>query len=201
MENSIETIWTKGFLKEEDLTAPRINNLHQKKSLLLIEKLKRTYKIDNKSIIPLAILSVVGFSVAGHIITGLYVMILMIAMFVLNKKKLASLDKISIETTSYDYLLKYREMFFQLKRFNIFLLGLGLPIAGIIGYYLFFRNSPLLSDFLQLEVIYIIGILLSVSLLLSALGIMAYLLSLKLIYGRFIQKLEEMIADMEELRK
>lgn len=201
MEKSIETIWTKGFLKDESLAAPRINNLYQKKSKLLIEKLKRTYRTDNKSIIPLAIVAVIGFSLAGHVIAGLYLMALMLGMFFLNKKKLASLETISIDTTNYEYLLKYRDMFQQLKKFYTRLLGFGLPIAAILGYALFFRNNPLLHDFLQLKVIYIIGILLGLSLMLSALGILAYRLSIKLIYGRFIQKLEEMIADMEELRK
>jgi len=200
MENSIETIWTKGFLKEEMLAAPQINNLYQKKSKLLIEKLKRTYRTDNRSIIPLAILSIIGFSVVGQWILGIYVMVLMLGMFLLNKKKLASLERISIDTTSYEYLLKYHEMFLQLKRFYTGLLGFGLPIAAIIGYIIFFWNSPLLHDFLQLKVIYIIGILLGLSLVLSALGVLAYRLSLKLVYGRFIQKLEEMIADMNELQ-
>ena len=200
MENSIETIWTKGFLKEETLAAPRINNLYQKKSKLLIEKLKRTYRIDNRSIIPLAILSIIGFSAVGQFFLGLYVMALMLGMFLLNKKKLASLERISIDTTSYEYLLKYREMFLQLKRFYTGLLGFGLPIAAIIGYIIFFWNSPVLNDFLKLKVIYIIGILLGLSLILSALGVIAYRLSLKLIYGGFIQKLDEMIADMNELR-
>lgn len=201
MENSIETIWTKGFLKEELLVAPRINDLYNKKSKLLIEKLKRTYRTDNKSIIPLAILTVIGFSVAGHLVVGIYVMALMVGMFFLNRKKLAALEKISIDTTSYEYLLEYRGMFLQLKKFYTRLLGLGVPIAGIIGYILFFWDSPILNDFLQLKMIYMVGILLGLSIVLSALGILAYRLSLSLIYGRFIQRLEEMIADMNELRK
>ncbi|MCY2687618.1 hypothetical protein [Salinimicrobium sp. TH3] len=201
MENSIETIWTKGFLKEEALLAPRVNNLYNKKSSLLIEKLKRTYRTDNKSILPLAILAVIGFGIAGHLLTGFYIMVLMTGMFFLNRKKLASLERISIETSSYEYLLEYREMFLKLKRFYTRLLGFGLPVAGIAGYFLFFWNTPLLHDFLQLDIIYILGILLGLSLLLSAIGVMAYRLSLKLVYGRFIQKLDEMLTDMEELRK
>ena len=63
------------------------------------------------------------------------------------------------------------------------------------------RNSLLLNDFLQLKIIYIVGILLALSLILSALGVLAYRLSLKLIYGSFIQKLEDMIADMNELSR
>ena len=200
MENSIETIWTKGFLKEP-LDAPKINNLYQKKSQLLIEKLKTTYRTDNRSIIPLAIMAVIGFSLVDHMIVGLYVMVLMMGMFFLNKKKLASLQKISIDTTSYEYLLEYREMFLQLKSFYTRLLGIGVPFAGILGYLLFFWNSPILNDFLKMKVIYIVGILLALSIILSVLGVFAYRISLKLIYGGFIQRLEDMIADMTELQR
>lgn len=201
MENSIEKIWTKGFLKEEALVAPKINNLYGRKSKLLIEKLKRTYRTDNRSIIPLALLSVIGFTLIDHMILGVYVMTVMICMFILNKKKLASLERIEVNSSSYEYLLEYREMFFQLKRFYTRLLGLGLPFVGSIGYFLFFWKSPVLKDFLQLELIYIIGILLGLAILLSIVGVAAYRLSLKITYGRFIRKLEEMITDMNELRR
>ena len=201
MEKSIENIWTEGFLKEEKLAAPRINNLYQRKSKLLVEELKRTYKVDNRSIIPLALISVIGFSIVGHVLLGFYFMILMLAMFFLNKKKLRSLEEININTTSYDYLIKYRRMFFQLKRFYTRLLGFGLPGAGIIGYYLFFRNSSVLEKILQLKPLYIVAIVLALSFILAAIGILSYLLSLKLIYGKFIRRLDDMIADMEELQK
>lgn len=201
MEKSIESIWTKGFLKEEDLVAPKINNLYQRKSSLLIEKLKRTYKADNKSILPLAALSIIGFGFFGHLPTGLYVMSLLIGMFFLNKKKLESLERISINSTSYNYLLEYRKMFMQIKSFYTRLLGIGLPLAGLIGFSLFFWDSPALQEFLQLKAFQITGILLALSLVLSGIGILSYRLSLSLIYGSFVQKLEEMISDMKELQK
>lgn len=201
MEKSIENIWTKGFLREEKLAAPRINNLYQRKSRLLIEELKRTYRFDNRSIIPLALIFLVGFSIAGHVLLGLYFMILMLTMFFLNKKKLKSLEEVDINTTTYDYLIKYRKMFFRLKKFYTRLLGFGLPIAGIIGYYLFFRNSSVLEKILQLKPLYIVAIVLALSGMLAAIGILSYLLSVRLIYGKFIQRLDDMIADMEELRK
>ena len=201
MEKSIENIWTKGFLKEEKLAVPRINNLYQRKSRLLIEELKRTYRVDNRSIIPLTLIFVVGFSIAGHVLLGLYFMILMLTMFFLNKKKLKSLEEININTTTYDYLIKYRKMFFQLKKFYTRLLGFGLPIAGIIGYYLFFRNAPVLEKILQLKALYIVAIVLALSGILATIGILSYLLSVRLIYGKFIRRLDDMIADMEDLQQ
>lgn len=201
MEKSIEAIWTKGFLKEEHVAAPKLNNLYNRKSLLLIEKFKRTYRTDNRSLIPIALVSAVGFGIAGHLILGVYIMTLMFLLYFLNKKRLTSLEKINIDTTSYKYLVQYREMFFGLKAYYIKLLGVGLPLTGIFGYYLFFRNTALFESFMEIKLVYLIGIIMAVAGFLSALGIIAYLLSVKILYGNLLKKLDEMIMDMEELQK
>ncbi|MBK6265513.1 hypothetical protein JKA74_10730 [Marivirga sp. S37H4] len=200
MEKSIETIWTKGFLNEEELIAPKINNLYNRKSKLLIEKLKRTYRADNMSIIPLSVISVVGFGLAGYGVLGLYLMVLMMSLFFLNRRKLAKLESIRIESSSYQYLLEYREIFTGFKKFYIRLLGIGVPVAGLTGYYLFFRNSPVMESFLSIQPFKIVLILLGISLSLSAMGVFVYLLTTKLVYGSLIKKLDEMIAEMKDLR-
>ncbi len=200
MEKSIETIWTKGFLKQEELIAPKINDLYNRKSKLLIEKLKRTYKADNRSTLPLAVIAVVGFGFKGYLILGLFLMVLMIGMFFLNRRKLAELEKIRVESSSYEYLLEYRKMFTALKKFYTRLLGVGAPLAGMTAYYLFFRSSAVMDKFLSIEPYKLGLILLLIALCLSAMGIFAYRLSTKMIYGSFIEKLDEMIAEMKELR-
>ena len=46
MEKSIETIWKKGFLKNDALLAPKLNNLYDQKSIDIVDKFKRMYKIN-----------------------------------------------------------------------------------------------------------------------------------------------------------
>ena len=43
MEKSIETIWREGFLKEDALIVPKLNDLYNQKSQQLIEKLIRMH--------------------------------------------------------------------------------------------------------------------------------------------------------------
>lgn len=200
MEKSIETIWNEGFLRDEGISAPKVNNLYKRKSKLLLEKIKSTYRTDNKSIIPIALISLLAFGFLGHVILGIYLAGLMMGMFFLNKQKLNALEGIVINGNSYDYLLKYRESIKNIVRFYTRLLGLGLPVAGIIGYWLYFQNSKLYIQFLELEVLYIILIILAIGLGLSAIGILAYRLSTRILYGNLLHQLDAILEDLRELR-
>ncbi len=51
MEKSIENIWKEGFLKNDALTAPKINNLYNQKSIHIIDKFKRMFRINLISIV------------------------------------------------------------------------------------------------------------------------------------------------------
>ena len=51
MERSIENIWKEGFLKSDALVAPKINNLYNQKSIHIIDKFKRMFKINLIAII------------------------------------------------------------------------------------------------------------------------------------------------------
>ena len=201
MEKSNEQIWNNGFLRDDKLLAPKINNLYNKKSQLLIEKLKYTYTVDNKSILPLAVLFFAISVFFEHYLLGIYLIILMLTLFFMNRKKLSDLEKISILGSNYEYLLEYRKMLESMNSFYTKLLALGVPIAGMIGYYLYFRNTPMFEDFLLLDLWFKLSIILGVAILLSSIGVGAYKITSYIIYGKFLKKINEIIADMQELRK
>lgn len=201
MEKSIEQIWNTGFLKDDKLLAPKINNLYNKKSRLLIEKLKRTYTIDNKSIIPMAVVFFAVSAYFEHYLLGIYIAVLLLAMFFLNRKKLRELEKISILNSNYEYLLEYRQMLEALKSFYTKFLALGLPVAGMMGYYLYFRNTAMFNKFLLQDLWLQLSIILGIAILLAVLGVGAYRITAGMVYGSFLKKMNELIADMKELRK
>ena len=47
MEKSIESIWKEGFLQKNALVVPKLNNLYDKKSIHIIDKFKRMFKISS----------------------------------------------------------------------------------------------------------------------------------------------------------
>ena len=194
-------MWSNGFLKNEKLLAPKINDLYNQKSQLLIEKLKRTYSIDNKSMIPLAVVFFGISAFYGYLLLGTYLMCLTLAMFFLNRKKLKELESISIGANSYEYLLEYRQMINKMMAFYTRLLGFGLPVLGMIGYYLYFKDTPKFQGFLERDLGEQILVVIGIGMLLALIGVGGYRITTHFVYGRFLRKMNEFLKDMQELRK
>lgn len=199
MENSIENIWSKGFLKDETLLAPKITNLYNQKSKLLLDQFKRTYSLDNNSSIPLAVIVAVGFGLFNYIILGLYLMLIFLGLFFINRKLLRKLERIKITSTSYHYLLEYQKTIKGIIKFYTKLVGIGFPILILIGYWLFFKDTAIYSDFLKNETYVIVLIVLAGAAGLSLICLLAYRLTSELVYGKYIRKLDDIIRDMKEL--
>ena len=51
MEKSIESIWKEGFLDSNAMVAPKLNNLYNKKSIHIIDKFKRMFKINLNALV------------------------------------------------------------------------------------------------------------------------------------------------------
>lgn len=201
MEKSIENIWNEGFLKNESLLAPKISSLYNQKSKLLLERFKRTYQVDNKSLIPLAVIVGIGTAFWGQILLGLYLMFLFLSLYFINKKLLNDLEKIQITSSSYNYLMEYRKIINSIINFYTKLIALGTPIAGLIGYWLYFRNTEIYRELLEKDFWMVTGIILAIGIGLSLIGLISYKLTSELVYGKYIRKLDDIIHDMQELAK
>jgi hypothetical protein len=201
MEKSIETIWKEGFLKNDALLAPKLNNLYNQKSKQLIEKIKKTTRVDNLSLLPIAFILLVVLSYLGFILAGIYASFLLIFLFFLNKKLLKSLNEININTNNHQYLIAYKNAIGKIISFTTKLLGFGLPLAVIPIYWLFFKETKAYQKLIaETPFFFIILFVIGIAILLSILGVLIYKLSTKIIYGNFITKLDEIITDIEELK-
>lgn len=202
MEKSIESIWKKGFDDEKSLSSPKINRHHYKKSKLVIEKLNRVMKIDNMGLIPFAILLLAGFSYYGFVILGSFLFIVIICIYILNKRVLNNINKVNIKFSTNEYLTSFRSAITKTQKLYTKAAGIGLPPIAIISYWLFFREFEkyhLLID--KLSSFTIISIVVTVGVILSLFGIIVYKLSVKLVYGFLLEKLDRIIADIEGLQK
>ncbi len=56
MEKSIEIIWKEGFLKKDALIAPKINDLYNQKSIDIVDKFRRMYRINIIGIVLFAVI-------------------------------------------------------------------------------------------------------------------------------------------------
>ena len=199
MERSIENLWKEGFESEKSIQIPVIRDLYQKKSKLVIEKIKSSSKLDNMSLIPLAIILAGIFIFLNKPILGAYVAALILILFILNRKKLRQLEELNLGANTYLYLKDYYSEIKGLQKYYTILLGLGLPILILPGYFLYFQGTPVMSLFNGLDLHFQIMLVAILSLVLSGLGVFSYRLSTHLLYSKLISKLEEIISDMEEL--
>ena len=202
MDKSIEEVWSKGFEDEKYLIPPVIEDLYTKKSILTVDKLKSVSKKDNWSIIPLSIITLIFFVIESKLLFGFYISALMLSLFFLNRKKLKFLNTINTSQSCYEYLSKLQEMIKNNVRFTTRLLGIGLPFFGYVGLCIFIFESNMenfIFDTYSSKQLLIKSIIILVSL--SFIGIISFRLSNYLVYGRLIKKIDEMIDELNQLKK
>ena len=202
MDKSIEEIWSDGIQDEKYLIPPVIDDLYNKKSILTVDKLKSVSKKDNWIMIPLSIIILIFFIIKSKLLFGLYISALILSLFFLNRKKLKFLNTINTSQSCYEYLGKLQEMIKNNVRFTTRLLAIGLPFFGFVGLCIFIFESNMESfilDTYSSKQLLIKSIMILVSL--SVIGIVSFRLSNYLVYGRLITKIDEMIDELDQLKK
>jgi hypothetical protein len=211
MEKSIETIWKKGFLDGDALVAPELNNLYNQKSKTVIDKLKRMMKVNTYTIMVFAFLNLGLYAALGTPYTGVFIFFLFLGVCWISIKQARTMKNIDASLSSYDYLkslnswlkmaisnnTKAMRFFYPL----VFLAAL-MPIvqalkAGEV------TNAAILNSGFHL--VYGIPtftwiIALAIAVLTYVFGDKIYKWDVNLAYRRIFRKLENMIAEMEELR-
>jgi len=217
MEKSIENIWKEGFLKSDALVAPKINNLYNQKSIHIIDKFKRMFKINLIAIVAFSFAFLVVAFIIGIPITGIIFFVTLSVLVFINKRLLNDLEKIDIGISSYQYLKAFNQWINKQvsinKRFSRFLypiifmslvLGFwfkdaeGMPLGErLVGEILVGFPDTYLIFGIPLIGIVIVAVIL---VLLFLVGGRIYKWDLNIVYGRLFKKLEELMTDIESLR-
>jgi len=217
MEKSIETIWKEGFLKSDALLAPKLNNLYNQKSIDIVDKFKRMYKINRIAIVVYAFLFL-AISFAVNIpYMGIGMFILFNAAAIVAQKFSKKLDKLNKTVSSYSYLISFdnwvKEMitvnttlsrYFYPYIFMVMVAGFWFgSIGGDIPGNKFVEN--LISEFPNTYLVFGFPLLLVIAafaiiVILAFFGGKIGKWDLNLVYGRILRKLDDTLADMDELR-
>ncbi|MEM7375349.1 MAG: hypothetical protein AAF587_42530 [Bacteroidota bacterium] len=202
MQQSIENIWKEGFLKEDALIAPKLNNLFDQKSIHVVDTFKRRFRIN---IILVAIGSLAiggGFALAGVpvLATCMCLMLAMIAF--IGRKELDKLEDLELGVSSYEYLQAFNtwlkdmiSLFGTVYRFwypcFILIFGLAMFVANTDNGWYDLMNRDSLAVMLPMGLLAVV---------MSLFSKQVFEWDLKTIYGGLITKLEELLADFEELQ-
>lgn len=211
MEKSIETIWKEGFLEPDALVAPKLNNLYTQKSIHIIDKFTKMFSINLKAVFVFSFVVLIASFFAKIPVLGVLMFILFNTIVVVNRKLLKGIKEIDKNVSSYQYLKAFDNWMKAQILTNVKMSRFIYPyifLAMLAGFWFSSSFQETLTEVLGSHQIYflkgipvfwILGILLITSVL-AYFGGALYKLDLKIVYGSVLKKLEEVIADMEELR-
>jgi len=211
MEKSIESIWKQGFLDNDAIVAPKLNNLYNQKSIHIIDKFKRMFRINLNALIIFSFVLLPVSFFASIPVMGILMFILLNVLVIVNKRLLKGLDKIDKNVSSYEYLKSFDTWMQNQILINMKMSRFIYPyifIALVSGFWFSnpFRETlnRIFGDYQPyliygMPVFWLLAILLIV-IFLAIVGGRIYKWDLNLVYGRILNKLNELITDMETLR-
>jgi len=218
MEKSIETIWKEGFLKNDALIAPKINDLYNQKSIDIVDKFRRMYKINIIGIVLFAIILLpVNIAVKiPYMGIPMFFLFMFLAFFAVKFKN--KLDKIDKNLNSYQYLKTFDNWTKEMIMFNTKLSRFLYPfvfLSLVAGFWFgdFGGNIPgqdvvdkLLVKYPDMLMVFgtplfvVLGLIFGV-VFFAYFGERIGKWDLNLVYGRILKRLNTLLKDMEELRK
>lgn len=198
-EQDIKKVWEQGFRKQQvNLSQEEINQIRKRKSVNLVGKIKGTTKMDHYAtlfIIPVIIAVTFYF---GYYWLGIVWGLAIVGLFIQNAILLRKLDKIELKDSTRDYLMEFRAFIEFMKKYSTRLLVFGgwiiIGPALLLGFQL--AGPPIevifSPDKLVLSIVFLCVFLISSALI----GVGAYRLVTKLMYGKKLKKIDEMIAEL-----
>jgi hypothetical protein len=210
MEKSIESIWKEGFLNKQSLIAPKISNLYDKKSLHIITKFRRMFFFNIWGIIIFSSLIFIGSYLLGAILAGSIVFIMMMYVAYISYNELKSLDKIDKSQNSYLFLISLKTWIYKsIERYGK-LYRIVYPTLILTFYFGIWFSSNLKDVRLKVsqQSNLIFGLHLGTTVFVLILALLISMFSKAIhrkdvmtIYGGILNKLDECLKEMEELRK
>jgi len=213
MGRSIESIWKEGFLKDDQLVVPKLNDLYNQKSIHIIDKILRMGRINLIYIVILSVFFLVVGIFLDVVYLGIFLSLLIIAHLILALRHVKQLKEIDKNVNSYRYIKSFDNWlnnsiseFMLFSRFFYPLFFLSFTIQGRFSEdgealisFLINKNPDTILVF-GIPIFLMTGVILFAGLL-AVFGGVLYKLDLNIVYGRVLKKLKEIISDMEELKR
>ena len=213
MKDSIETIWKEGFLHEKSIVAPKINDLYNQKSMHLVDKMKRMFRLNLIIIIIMAI----GFPILYYFLDviwqGVAVSVLLLLTGWYGKRQIRSIETLDHGATSLDYLRSLDRWLKDILAKSEKIVRFSYPLYFLIAMSTIWSawdKGPLTSKMYQEypDIIFIGSVPLFALIIAGVATLLMFYFSDKiyrwdtrLMYGRTLDKLEDTIAEMEKLKQ
>jgi len=209
MENSIEMIWKQGFLNESSLVAPKVNDLYNRKSIHVVERIKRRMKNTRTFNFTLMLFIPVIYYFLGVFWYGLAYSTMALFMLWYTQGIINSIKRLDQGANSYEYLKSFdsclNDIFEKMGKIVRFSLPIycfiGLSAIGAfwtkMGMFLILQKRHPTIDIQLCALVY-----LGTSVLLAIIfSVKIYKWEVRVVYGRLLNKLEETIIEMDKLKQ
>ena len=194
------------------MVAPKVNNLYNQRSRNLIDRFQRKFRINLIAIVVGATVIGLVSAFAGAPFVGIFLFLQFLVLVGYSWKELKALGALDKGSSSYDYLKTFRSwlngMTDKYARFYRFFYPIFFIAFGI-GMWRVMLHLGAVDDLLEkfdpgmwhgIPVLWAIPLLV-IAFCFGLFSKYVYREDLQTVYGREIKKLDEMISDMEELRK
>lgn len=211
MKNSIETIWKQGFIHESTLIAPKINELYNQKSMHVVDRMKRMFRVNLIAMLVMAIVFPVIYYFLDFLWQGLAAVVLVLFTAWYTRRLLHRIGTLDHGASSLNYLKSVDqligEVIFKSEKIVRFLYPLYFLIAYSTiwstlnkqGLLTRWQHKYPQSAFIdQLPMLALVAGAAAAFLLFYFSG-RIYRYDLRLMYGGVLKKLKATIAEMEEL--
>ena len=211
MRKTIEATWREGFLHPDALVAPQVNDLYTRKSTHIVERIQRLLHINQIAIVIGSVILWAGLSAAGVPYTGAIMCVSWSGLVFIRRLVIAKFVAPDSSLDSYHYLKAFqtwlknrmaRSRSLQRHLYPITFIALAIGIVASKGGQQFVHTIVEHNPGIWLisgVPVAIIAIVVVITIVLELLGGVIFDHDVRA-YRRIFRKLDEMVAEMEELR-
>jgi hypothetical protein len=212
MRKTIEATWREGFLSPDALVAPKVNDLYTRKSRHIVDRIQRMLRINEIAITIGAPITWILLSAVGVPYTGAILWMALMGLLVVRRLYVAKFDAPDNSLDSYHYLkafhgwLKGRmarskrvQRHFYAVAFLAFAIGVGASAIGQALIRLIVEINPDVRLINGVPLVLIAGVV-AAAIVVDLLGGVIFDFDVNIVYRSVFRKLDQMVAEMEELR-
>jgi hypothetical protein len=212
MRKTIEATWREGFLNPDALVAPKVNDLYTRKSMHIADRIQRMLRINQIATVIGAPIAWAFYSALGMPYGGAILCTAWVGLVVVRRLYIAKFDAPDNSLDSYHYLKAFhgwlKDRMARSKRlqrhiyavtFIALAIGVGESEPGQLLIRHIVESNPGIRLVYGVPLILIVGVVVIASVV-ELFGGVIFDFDVNTVYRNVFRKLDEMVAEMEDLR-
>jgi hypothetical protein len=212
MRKTIEATWREGFLNPDALVAPKVNDLYTRKSRHIVDRIQRMQRLNEIAIVIGAPILWVFLSAAGIPYAGAIICTVWVGLLVVRRLYVTKFDAPASSLDSYHYLKAFhgwlKDRMVRSRRvqrhlyavtFLALAIGVGASEPGQLLVRLIVERNPDIRLVNGVPLVLIVSVI-AAAIVVDLLGGIIFDFDVNTVYRSVFRKLDQMVAEMEELR-